>query len=309
MASDSKSEHDTSQSKQHTHEHAAQIGPGLDQAAPLIGQPQYPSTLLNNPSLQASRNLPVRIAVMQQAQQMYGNRAVQRMIHASAKSSHIPTTPATAVGGLKPDVAEEQNNQFIGGRTWGEAIGDVGRPIGRGLGNVVGSVTGALTGITISSATNSGPTWNNHGDFDWRVGFSTTGTSGWLVQEVVNTYRAQDAAGADLGAPTPTRQYWEAWAVDASSAITPSVGANNDFWLRPGRGNNTQGHWSMTGAVYFTTTDPSTQGFAPGNVPDAGILASTTTAPSGLGIARLHRYAQGTWDSTGTTPTHTGSAA
>ena len=129
------------------------------------------------------------------------------------------------------------------------------------------------------------------------------------MQEIDNTYRAENATGAPLGGPKPTPQYWEAWAVNAASVVSPSVGATNDMWLRPNRGPNTQGHWSMRGKVYFTTTDPATQGFAAGNVADAGpILLSSTSAPAGLGIARLHRYAQGTWDSTGTTPTHTGSA-
>ena len=64
----------------------------------------------------------------------------------------------------------------------------------------------------------------------------------------------------------------------------------------------------MTGGVHFTTTNPATMGFTTTAVPEAGGLLATTSAPTGLGVARLHRYAQGTWDSTGATPTHTGSA-
>jgi hypothetical protein len=213
------------------------------------------------------------------------------------------------LGGFAPGADPDQNQKMIGGRTVGEAVGDAARVVGTERGNAVGNATAALTGIDINSTTTAAATWSDHGQFSWQVGFATTGTNGWIVQEVVNTYRAQDSAGTDLGGAMPTAQYWEAWAVDAASAVTPSAGGTNDFWLRPSRGANTQGHWSMRGKVYFTTTDPATQGLTPGGVPDAGILLSSTSAPAGLGIARLHRYAQGTWDSTGATPTHTGSAA
>lgn len=49
-------------------------------------------------------------------------------------------------------------------------------------------------------------------------------------------------------------------------------------------------------------------GFTVGGAPEAGSLLSTTSAPGGLGAARLNRHANGTWDSTGATPTHAGSA-
>lgn len=223
-----------------------------------------------------------------------GNSAIDQNIHTSA--------------GLKPGIGEDQEDELVGGRTLGESIGDIVRPVDTFTGNVIGSVAGYMTGIDIYSNTNSGPTWTNHGHFDWRVGFSTTGKNGWLIQSIVNTYRAEDSAGKDVR-PKYTPSYWEAWAVDGSSKVTPAVGPNNDYWIRPSRGNNTKGHWSMRGKVYFTTTNPAIHGFSPGKVPDAGILLSTTSAPTGLGIARLHRYAQGTWDSTGKTPTHSGSAA
>lgn len=213
-----------------------------------------------------------------------------------------------ATAGLVPGIGQEGATQVVGGRTVGETIGDIARPVGTALGNIVGSIAGALTGISISSTTHSPATWNPQGHFDWRVGFSTTGTNGWIVQEVKNTYRAEDNAGNSV-VPAYTPNYWEAWAVDGASNVTPgdAVG-NNDYWIRPGLGPTTKGHWSMKGKVYFTTTDPTTQGFTPGGVPDAGILLSTTAQPSGLGIARLHRYAQGHWDSTVATPYHRGSA-
>lgn len=225
-------------------------------------------------------------------QRSAGNRAVQRLL-----------------GGLVPGAPEgEQEELLVGGAaTLGERIGDVARPGATGLGNLLGAAVGALTGITIASSTNSGPTWNAHGHFDWRVGLTTSGRSGWLVQQVTNTYRGEDASGASV-TPAYTPNYWEAWAVDATGAVTPAVGPNNDYWIRPSRGTGTKGHWSMSGKVHFTTTDPTTAGLTPGGVPDAGVLLSATTAPGDLGIARLHRYAQGTWDSTGTAPVHSGSA-
>lgn len=238
-----------------------------------------------------------------------GTPPPQAAAPAMGSESASAASAASMMAGLKPGVSPEQGDEMLGGRTVGEALGDAGRVVGTGLGNMVGSTAGALTGISISAATNAGPTWADHGQFIWVVGFGTTGRSGWIVQEVVNTYRAQDAVGSDLGGAAPTPQYWEAWAVDGGGNITPGHGGNHDYWLRPDRGNNTQGHWSMRGKVYFTTTDPATQGFTPGGVADAGVLLSTTSAPSGLGVARLHRYAQGTWDSTGATPSHTGSAS
>ncbi len=202
-----------------------------------------------------------------------------------------------AMGGVKPGFGEDE---FVGARTVGEVIGDVVRPVGAAVGNIVGSITGALTGINISTATRMGPTWGNHGQFNWQAAFATTGANGWIVQEIVNTYRAQNG-----GIPArPTPHYWEAWAVDTNGNVTPGP----DDWIRPSQGPGSDGHWSMTGSVHFTTTNPATVGFAVGNVIDAGILPSTTAAPGGLGIARLKRYAQGTWDSTGTVPVHTGSA-
>lgn len=230
---------------------------------------------------------------MLQLQRTIGNQSTRRLLSREV------------LGGLKPNAEADEG---IGGRTFGEAIGDVGRPVGTAVGNVVGSVAGALTGTSISSNTNAGPNWNNHGDFVWQVGFNTTARNGWIVQEINNTMRADTAAGAPAPGWRPTPQYWEAWAVDGAGNVTPNIGPDNDYWTRPSKGAGTEGHWSMSGSVYFTTTDPATTGFAVGTVGDAGILLSATAAPAGLGIARLHRYAQGTWDSTGVAPTHTGSA-
>lgn len=283
---------------------------------PRVGGDSTPaeSNLVQSPeplsSLQRARISPTALSNRDvlQLQKSVGNHAVRNML-AGSRAASAPSGGMPALsGGLPAQEPEEENHQVIGGATFGEMLGDIGRPVGAALGNVVSSAAGALTGVTISSANTTAPNWKDHGDFEWIVGFTTSGTSGWIVQEINNTYRAEDAAGTALPDPGVVPRYWEAWAVDGTSKITPSNGANHDYWLRPSRGNNTQGHWSMSGALYFTATDPATQGFTAGGVANAGILLSSTTAPSGLGVARQHRYAQGTWDSTGATPTHTGSA-
>ncbi len=220
--------------------------------------------------------------------------------------SRVPVHHPSAsrqLGGLWPNAQETED---VGGRSAGEFIGDVARPVGTFLGNIVGGIAGAVAGNSISSVTTTPPAWNPHGHFLWEVGFNTSGRNGWIVQEMASTRRAQDAAGNALP-DRLTRDYWEAWAVDGTGAITPASGATNDTWQRRSFGNHTQGHWSISSSVHFTATDPATQGFAVGNAPEAGLLLSSLTAPTGLGVARLHRYAQGTWDSTGAIPTHTGS--
>jgi hypothetical protein len=252
-------------------------------------------------------------------QKTLGNQGLLRLLRQDARSHSAESAPAKAApaakhemdaAGFAPELTEDDRAQDVGGgRTFGELVGDVARPIGTGLGNIVGDIAGAVTGVTISQNTTTAPTWNDHGHFQWVVGFTTTGTSGWIVQKIVNTRRAQDASGANLpDGLTPS--YYEAWAVDASSNITPVSGGSHDWWQRRSWGTNTQGHWSMTGKVYFTTVDPATQGFTVGGVPEAGGLLATTSPGGGLdlGFARLHRYAQGTWDSTTATPTHDGSA-
>lgn len=271
-------------------------GPQTQSSSTAAGLRGYTNSITSTPKTAA------------QLQQRIGNRALGGLLAGMTQSDDEKKSDElikeSSIGGLK----RATDHEFVGGRTVGEFFGDVARPVATGVGNVIGSVAGAATGIRISSMTNVGPTWNNHGAFSWRVGFNTSASNGWIVQKIDNTYRAQNSAGNNLGGVRPTPRYWEAWSVDGAGNVRPNVGATNDMWLRPNRGNNTQGHWSMTGAVYFTKTNPATQGFAPGNVADAGILMSARSAPIGLGIARLRRYAHGTWDSTGAVPSHAGSA-
>jgi hypothetical protein len=234
-----------------------------------------------------------------------GRKALTQDLGGGASAPMFQSSPMWEdLGGFKEPSSPDQD---IGGRTFGELMGDIGRPIGTGIGNVVGGIAGAVTGISISQATTLAPVWNPHGHFMWNIGFNTTGRNGWLIQEIASTRRAQDAAGAALPDGL-TPRYFEAWAVDGAGVITPSAGGTHDFWQRRSFGAGSQGHWSIRAKVWFTQTDPATQGFAVGNAPEAGGLLSSTAEPAGLGVARLHRYAQGTWDSTTAAPTHTGSA-
>ncbi len=165
----------------------------------------------------------------------------------------------------------------------------------------------ALGGLDISDWKVSGPSWSPHGAFDWRVRFSTSGHTGWIVQEIVNTIDVKDSTGAPVNTSSVVPRYWEAWAVNATGQISPSVGPVHDMWIRPNWGANTVGHWSMSGRLHFTTTDPATQGFTAGGVSNAGILLSTATAPSGLGPVLRWRSASGQWDDTSTpAKPHTG---
>jgi hypothetical protein len=167
------------------------------------------------------------------------------------------------------------------------------------------TATVKATDITVMAV--SGPTFTDHGGFDWRVGFRTTGRSGWIVQEIINTINVTDSAGAAVSTAGVVPHYWEAWAVDGSGTISPSVGSVHDMWIRPSWGVNTKGSWSMSGRCHFTTTDPATQGFTPGGVSNAGILLSTTTQPAGLGPILRWRSAHGSWDDNATpAKPHTG---
>jgi hypothetical protein len=212
-----------------------------------------------------------------------------------------------ALGGKKVGLDPEKPTEDIGGRTAGEFAGDMARPVGSFLGDAVGAVAGFLGGNTINADTKVGPKFNPNGHFDWGIQWVTSGRSGWIVQEIVNTIRAEKENGAAL--PTGlTPQYWEAWEVDDKGVAEMGDARGNDDWIRADRGDKTKGHWSMKGVVYWTDEDPVKQGFKRGAVRNAGDLLATTTAPSGLGVARDHRYAQGTWDSTVDKPYHDGSA-
>jgi hypothetical protein len=245
-------------------------------------------------------------------QRSAGNHAVGALL-----ASRRTPAPEPAMGGLVPGLSpepDEGEDLVVGGvlaRNGDSPTTAGGTGSGSGSGSGSGTTTGSpapTTPVTISTSNQAGPTWSPHGRFTWDVGFTTSGRSGWIVQEIVNTFNATDSSGSAITGTGIVPHYWEAWKVDASGVVSPSAGAVNDMWRRPGRGNGSKGTWSMVGNCHFTTTDPATQGFTPGGVSNAGILLSTATAPTGLGSVLLGRNAKGTWDSTGATPTHTGTA-
>ncbi len=267
-------------------------------------------------------------------QRVAGNRAVGQLIgHGSASESPEPDAGAVAAGvpergfvlnpqpgeivrgrmrGLTLVPANPQPRASVDGRTLWELLGDVARPVGSFLGNIVGGVAGAVTGTGVSTTDHTKPSWSPGGVFDWQVGFRTAGRNGWIVQEITNGWRGETAAGAAVPDPF-SPHYWEAWAVDGAGNVTPARGGVNDYWTNPDLTaapiNAAKGHWWTTGKVHFTTVDPATQGFIANNpATNAGILLSSTSAPAALnlGIGRLHRYAHGTWDSTGAPPAHDG---
>jgi len=202
-----------------------------------------------------------------------------------------------------------------------DTLRDVGNVVSTGAGNLVGGVAAALTGVDIDTADTHAANWTPHGAFMWHVTWNMTGrkvgatTNGWVVQNIENTYDGEDShhgaiTTARVGA---TPSYYEAWPVVGGAVRQPWGGASDDTWGRPDLSvwhpvadAHTHGRWSMLGKAYFTTTDPTAHGLAPHNVPDAGDLPSAATAPPDLGVARLHRFANGTWDSTGPLPRHSG---
>ncbi|SEM68007.1 hypothetical protein [Nitrosomonas marina] len=238
-------------------------------------------------------------------------RDIRSFLHTHRRIDNPVKTEPNGAGSTRGLSPEADNGEIIRGRTTGEIIGDIGRPIGTALGNVAASTASMLTGISITTTTNQGPTWNNHGAFVWHVGFNTTGRTGWIIQDVVNTWRAKDARGNAVPSPV-TPHFLEAWAVDNTGKVTPSIGTDNDYWDNPNlvaTYGAVEGHLATRAKLYFTKTDPAAQGFIKNNPATnaAGLLSSTTT-PANLGIVRLYRYAQSTWDSTGAAPIHFGSA-
>jgi hypothetical protein len=216
---------------------------------------------------------------------------------------------------------EDDRTRAIGGAM--DTVRDVADAASTALGNIVGAGAAAWTDVDIEAANNTGPSWYDHGRFYWYTNWNLSGrnvgaaTNGWVVQRVDNTYSGEDSAGTaiDNARVGVTPSYYEAWPVVAGAVhrFPWDTSIGRDYWQRPDLSvlgsvadANTKGRWSMRGKVYFTTTDPTAHGLASGNVANAGSLPSAVTAPPDLGVARLHRYANGTWDSTLAAPTHTG---
>ena len=221
--------------------------------------------------------------------------------------------PVSHSGGFAPDVepAENGKEEYLGG-DGPTSNAPVASPTSAAPTPSAGAPLSADT--TISTGTVHGPTWSPHGSFRWDENFTTTGRNGWIVQEIVNTMDATQViptpgipAGSKLIPGAMDWHYFEAWAVDGSGNVTPGDGNGNDTWGKPGLGPGTKGTWTMAGYAHFARTDPATQGLTPGGSPNARQL-SGHTAPPGLGFVLWERHADGTWDSSGSTPTHTGKA-
>jgi hypothetical protein len=147
----------------------------------------------------------------------------------------------------------------------------------------------------------AGPTHLNFGQYVESIAWSTSGRSGFIVQELVNAQTVTPCGFSAFTGWTPTPHYWEAWEVDGSGKVTPDIGGVNDLWYRPAKAA-TSGSQSMDANVYWTTTLDPNANFTANNpaVPDARMLLATATPPAGLGTSRLTRHFGGTWDCTGT---------
>ena len=224
--------------------------------------------------------------------------------------TRIPTLTTKGLGGLRPGASTEDSPRA--------ALGGAGAISAVARGNTVSREGDEPVDVKINTNDTSPPQWFPHGAFRWHVGFATTGTNGWIVQKVTNTYNGVDSIGGAITNATVgvTPDYYEAWKVDANSAVSPSAGATNDMFERPDLSVDpafmdpaTKGSFSMTGKVYWTATNPTESGMAAQTVPDAGILLSSIGAPADIGVSLLSRLAEGNWDSTVNPPTHEGNAA
>src|SRR5689334_14570888 len=80
---------------------AEQANPSNEAAAETEGLPALSPELLSNPGLGGRGNTPVRVALLQRMQQMYGNRAVQRYMQSMARGAEASAAdPSQADGGL-----------------------------------------------------------------------------------------------------------------------------------------------------------------------------------------------------------------
>lgn len=144
-----------------------------------------------------------------------------------------------------------------------------------------------------------GPLYLPWGQYQEYIQWRTINSNGFIVQEMTTTYNPTACPGGTVQPGEPTPHFWEAWQVDGTGRVSPSLGEVNDAWTLP-RHENTQGNWSAIASVYFVEAlDPNAH-FAVGNVPDSGHLLSTQTQPNNLGSSLLGRRAGATWDCEGT---------
>ncbi len=162
--------------------------------------------------------------------------------------------------------------------------------------------------VTIDPVTTGGPAFTDAGHFHWRIRWNHNATNGFIVQEITNTYNAQNPDGSANTGVQPTPHYFEAWQVDAAGAITDIATSEgtDDYWIRP-RNPNTRGSWSMDANVFFAPSLDPAAGFgrgAAGGAPDAGDLFATTTKPANLSPLVSTRRNGGKWNNTNGNNTH-----
>ena len=98
MGEDSSREADDRKKVQRAEHQSTQPGVGLEGLWDVGDEPAYSDSLLGDLRLGGRGNQPVKSAVLRQAQETYGNRAVQRYLHSAPSNSlagvSIPTTAA-----------------------------------------------------------------------------------------------------------------------------------------------------------------------------------------------------------------------
>lgn len=186
-------------------------------------------------------------------------------------------------------------------RTITDALGAAGSP---DLRNQV-RVDHRVSARTVPPVVRTVPTPAAHGLFRLNAGFRTTLRSGWIIQELRNTWNETVCGGA-ANPNVPTARYWEAWWVTHGGSVrlptsltTPpthaALPATHDTWQR-GLARGTRGDFTMNARLYTALRLPA--GFAIGAVPDAGVLPSTAAAPNAddLGLVQGTRSASGRWN-------------
>jgi hypothetical protein len=162
-----------------------------------------------------------------------------------------------------------------------------------------------VTATAVNPVVRTVPTPGAPGLFRLDAGFRTTLRSGWIIQELRNTWN-QTACGGTVHPTGPTPHYWEAWWVTRGGSVrlptsltTPpthaALTATHDRWQRP-TAAGTRGDFTMNARLYAALRLPA--GFAFGAVPDALALPATTAAPNSddLGLVQGRRRATGLWN-------------
>lgn len=108
MSEDHGPSHDEHKREHRTEHQTVQSGSGQESLQAPGFAPSYYNSLLGDPRLNGRGNGPVKAAVMRQAQQMYGNRAVQRYL------KHQQTNKAMTLRGVGVDAAIQRTTSSSG---------------------------------------------------------------------------------------------------------------------------------------------------------------------------------------------------